>query len=202
MRGYARVSAVHQDVALQIQELERAGCTRIYQDKLSGKNAERPGLKKLQREVQPGDTVLVYKVDRVARSLRDLLNLTYEFGQGGVGFKSLHDPIHVNGPSTGDPMADAWAKAQFSLLGVFAELELAFIVGRTAAGRSEAMAEDKQAGRPSRFGRKSKLSAAQLDHARELLQDPKHDLASVAELLGVHRTTLYRYLEQDGKRTR
>jgi DNA invertase Pin-like site-specific DNA recombinase len=99
-------------------------------------------------------------------------------------------------------MAQAMADAQFQMLGVFAQLERAFIVGRTAAGREFAIAEDKQQKRPSRFGRKPKLSAKQLDLARSLMKDGEHDLASAAELLGVHRTTLDRYLEQGGKRTR
>ncbi len=201
MRGYARVSTTAQDLAVQVQELERAGCSKIYRDKLSGKNAERPGLKQLQREVQPGDQVVVYKIDRVARSLRDLLNITFELGQNGIGFRSLHDPINIDGHSD-DPMAQAMADAQFQMLGVFAQLERAFIVGRTSAGREFAMAEDKRLQRQSRFGRKPKLTAKQLELARSLLKDHDHDLASAAELLGVHRTTLYRYLEQEGKRTR
>jgi len=201
MRGYARVSTTAQDLAVQVQELERVGCSKIYRDKLSGKNAERPGLKQLRREVQPGDQVVVYKIDRVARSLRDLLNITFELGQKGIGFRSLHDPINIDGHSD-DPMAQAMADAQFQMLGVFAQLERAFIVGRTAAGREFAVAEDKRLKRPSRFGRKPKLSSKQLDLARSLLKDGEHDLAAAAELLGVHRTTLYRYLEHGSKRTR
>jgi DNA invertase Pin-like site-specific DNA recombinase len=203
MRGYVRVSTTAQDLKVQKAELVAAGVSpdRIYEDKATGKNADRPGLKKLREQVQPGDQVVVYKIDRVARSLRDLLNVTYELGQRGVGFRSLHDPINIDG-HTDDPMAQAMADAQFQMLGVFAQLERAFIVGRTAAGREFAAAEDKRLKRPSRFGRKPKLSGKQLTLARSLLKDGEHDLASAAELLGVHRTTLYRYLEHEGKRTR
>jgi DNA invertase Pin-like site-specific DNA recombinase len=203
MRGYVRVSTTAQDLKVQKAELVAAGVSpdRIYEDKATGKNADRPGLKKLREQVQPGDQVVVYKIDRVARSLRDLLNVAYELGQKGVGFRSLHDPINIDGHSD-DPMAQAMADAQFQMLGVFAQLERAFIVGRTAAGREFAIAEDRRLKRQSRFGRKPKLSAKQLDLARSLLKDGEHDLASAAELLGVHRTTLFRYLEHEGKRTR
>lgn len=88
------------------------------------------------------------------------------------------------------------------MVGVFAELERSLVVGRTAAGREFAVAEDRRLGRPSRFGRKPKLSSKQLGLARSLMKDGEHDVAGAAELLGVHRTTLYRYLEHDAKRTR
>ncbi|MDQ6878312.1 MAG: recombinase family protein [Candidatus Dormibacteraeota bacterium] len=188
-RGYARVSTDAQDLALQIEGLQAVGCTKIYQDKATGKNAERPGLKRLLREVEDGDQVVVYKLDRVARSLRDLLNITFDLGRRGIGFRSLHDPIVIDGGQGDDPMAQAMAEAQFQMIGVFAQLERAFIVGRTSAGREIA----KRKG--VKFGRKVKLTAEQLTMARDLLGSGNHTLASVAKSLGVHRSTLWRHLE-------
>lgn len=188
-RGYARVSTDAQDLDLQVEALHAAGCSKIYQDKLSGRNAERPGLQRLLREVESGDQVVVYKLDRVARSLRDLLNITFDLSQRHIGFRSLHDPINIDGNQGDDPMAQAMADAQFQMLGVFAQLERAFIVGRTSAGREIA----KRKG--VKFGRKPKLSAEQLAMARDLIASGNHTMASVAKSLGVDRSTLWRHLE-------
>jgi DNA invertase Pin-like site-specific DNA recombinase len=184
-RGYARVSTTDQDLDLQRAELKAAGCAKVYEDKLSGKSADRPGLKKLLREVQRGDVVIVYKVDRMSRSVRDLLNITHDLGQRGVEFRSLHDPIDTT---------NGLGRAFFQLVAVFAELERSFIVERTAAGRKIAR---KKPG--YREGRKPKLTAEQVAMARDLLKS--HTLASVAKSMGVHRITLYRYLNEE-KRTR
>jgi DNA invertase Pin-like site-specific DNA recombinase len=190
-RGYARVNTVDQDLAVQIGELKAAGCGRVYGDKQSGKDTQRPGLKRLLREVQPGDQIVVYKIDRVARSLRDLLNITFDLGQRGIGFRSLHDPINIDGNQGDDPMAQAMADAQFQMLGVFAQLERAFIVGRTSAGREIAMRKGVK------FGRKPKLSSEQLAMAHDLLASGDHTLVSVAKTMRVHRATLWRHLERE-----
>jgi DNA invertase Pin-like site-specific DNA recombinase len=188
-RGYARVSTDAQDLELQVEALRGVGCSKVYQDKLSGRSAERPGLQRLLREVEPGDQVVVYKLDRIARSLRDLLNITFDLGQRRIGFRSLHDPINIDGNQENDPMAQAMAEAQFQMIGVFAQLERAFIVGRTSAGREIA----KRKG--VKFGRKPKLTEQQLAMARDLIATGNHTLASVARSLGVHRATLWRHLE-------
>jgi DNA invertase Pin-like site-specific DNA recombinase len=195
MRAYARVSTDAQDLAVQIAELIAAGVNpkHLYQDKATGKNADRPGLKRLLREVESGDVVVVFKVDRISRSVRDLMNLSHDFAERGVELRSLHDPIDTT---------TAMGRSFFQMVAVFAELERSLVLSRTAAGRDFALAEDKRLKRPSRFGRRPKLSARQLDLARALLKDGEHDLAGAAALLGVHRTTLFRYLGQDGKRTR
>lgn len=188
-RGYARVSTTQQDLEVQIEGLKAAGCATIYQDKLSGKSADRPGLQRLLREVEPGDQVIVFKLDRVARSLRDLLNVTFDLSQRGIGFRSLHDPINIDGDQGDDPMAKAMADAQFQMLGVFAQLERAFIIGRTSAGREIARRKGVK------FGRKPSLTAEQVSMARELLASGNHTLAGVAKTLSVHRSTLWRHLE-------
>jgi DNA invertase Pin-like site-specific DNA recombinase len=191
--GYARVSTTAQDLEVQIEALRAAGCSRIFHDKLSGRTAERPGLKRLQREVEAGDVVLVYKVDRMARSLRDLLNLLFEFRERGVGFRSLNDPIMIDGPVPDDPVAAAMAEAQVQMLGLFAQLERAFIVGRTSAGR--AIARRKGV----RFGRKPKLTTEQVEQARDLIESGRHTVSSVAQSLHVDRTTLWRHLQRHAR---
>lgn len=187
-RGYARVSTTQQDFAIQVEELKAAGCERIYDDKTTGTTLDRPGLKRLMREVQAGDEVLVYKLDRGFRSLRDMLNVLYDLRERSISFRSLHDPINVDGAHESDPVAAAMARAQLQMLGVFAELERAFIVGRTSAGRERA----KQSG--VKFGRKPKIGAKQVAMARDMLAQDR-TIADVAETLRVHRTTLWRHLE-------
>src|SRR5581483_2210860 len=124
-RGYVRVSTTDQDLALQVDELKAAGCERMYEDKRTGKNADRPGLKRLLREVEPGDVVIVYKLDRMSRSVRDLLNICHDLDGRGVEFRSLNDPIDTT---------TALGRCFFQMVAVFAELERSFIVERTTAG--------------------------------------------------------------------
>jgi DNA invertase Pin-like site-specific DNA recombinase len=107
-----------------------------------------------------------------------------------IGLRSLHDPINIDGAQGDDPMAQAMAEAQFQMLGVFAQLERAFIVGRTSAGREIA----KRKG--VKFGRKPKLTEQQLAMARDLLASGNHTVVSVARSMGVHRATLWRHLEK------
>jgi len=179
-RGYVRVSTTDQDLALQVDELKAAGCERMYEDKRTGKNADRPGLKRLLREVEPGDVVIVYKLDRMSRSVRDLLNICHDLDGRGVEFRSLNDPIDTT---------TALGRCFFQMVAVFAELERSFIVERTTAGRKVARA------RGVRFGRKPKLSADQIEMARDLIASGNHTLSSVARSMGVHRATLWRHLE-------
>jgi DNA invertase Pin-like site-specific DNA recombinase len=179
-RGYARVSTTDQDLEVQIAELKTAGVEKLYTDKATGKNADRPGLKKLLREVEADDVVIVYKLDRMSRSVRDLLNITHDLGQHQVEFRSLHDSIDTT---------SAMGRCFFQLVAVFAELERSFIVERTSAGRKVAMAKGV------RFGRKPKLSTEQTAMAQELLDQGNHTVASIAKSLGVHRATLWRALQ-------
>jgi len=180
IRAYARISTDTQDLAVQRGELKAWGAERIYEDTATGKNADRPGLKRLLREVEAGDVVLIYKLDRISRSVRDLLNISHELGQRGVELRSLHDPIDTT---------SAMGRCFFQMVAVFAELERSFIVERTAAGRKVAKANGVK------FGRKTKLSPQQLTMARDLLASGNHTMAGVATSLGVDRSTLWRHLQ-------
>jgi DNA invertase Pin-like site-specific DNA recombinase len=138
--GYARVSTRDQTLASQDAQLHAAGCAKVYAEKISGAKTDRPELAKLIKRLEPGDVLVVTRLDRLARSTRDLLNIIDEISKAGAGFKSL---------------ADAWAdtttphgKLMLTVLGGLAEFERSLILARTSDGRSRAMARGVKFGRP------------------------------------------------------
>jgi DNA invertase Pin-like site-specific DNA recombinase len=138
--GYARVSTKDQTLAAQDAQLHAAGCAKVYAEKISGAKTDRPELAKLIRRLEPGDVLMVTRLDRLARSTRDLLNILDEVAKVGAGFKSL---------------ADAWAdtttphgKLMLTILGGLAEFERSLILARTGEGRSRAKARGVKFGRP------------------------------------------------------
>jgi DNA invertase Pin-like site-specific DNA recombinase len=138
--GYARVSTKDQTLAAQDAQLHQAGCAKVYAEKISGAKTDRPELAKLIKRLEPGDVLIVTRLDRLARSTRDLLNVLDEVAKAGAGFKSL---------------ADAWAdtttphgKLMLTVLGGLAEFERSLILARTSDGRSRAMARGVKFGRP------------------------------------------------------
>lgn len=143
LRGYARVSTDGQDVAMQVAALKKAGVTRVATETRSGA-LELPGLQRMLASLRPGDVVVVWKVDRLARSLRGLLDVADRIRAAGASLRSLTEPI-----DTGSPIGRAF----FQLLGVFAELERALIRERCAAGRAAAVARGVQLGRRPRVPR-------------------------------------------------
>lgn len=140
--GYVRVSTSEQNTALQRDALERSGCELIFEDKMSGKTADRPGLKKLLRTLSEGDTLVVWKLDRLGRSMRHLVTLIEELRQRGVNFRSLTDSI-----DTSTPMGRFF----FHVMGALAEMERELIVERTRAGLEAARAEGRIGGRRPKF---------------------------------------------------
>jgi DNA invertase Pin-like site-specific DNA recombinase len=175
--GYARVSTTGQDYNGQIAALEAAGCVKIYREKITGARADRPELAKMLRALEPGDVVVVARLDRLARSTRDLLNLLDEIGKAGASFRSL---------------ADAWAdtttphgRLMLTVLGGLAEFERTLIATRTGDGRERAKA------RGVRFGRPRKLSAHQLREAVSRI-DAGEPLADIARSYNVDATTIGR----------
>ena len=173
--GYARVSTGDQNPALQITALKRAGCERIFTDKASGASRKRPALDKCLKALNAGDVLVVWKLDRPGRSLRDLITLLDELKGQGVKFRSLTEAIDTETPT---------GRAMWQMVGVLAELERSLIQERTKAGREAAKR------RGVKLGRKPKLSPQQVTHARKLIEDgesPSH----VAQLLKVARSTLY-----------
>ena len=178
--GYARVSTDGQTLDQQRAALKAAGCKRVFEEKASGTQRGRPELVKMLDHLQPGNVVTVTRLDRLARSTRDLLDIAERIGPAEAGLRSL-----------AEPWADTTTPAGRMVLTFFAgvaEFERSLIHERTSAGRAAAKAKGV------RFGRPPALSAEQIAHARQLISEDKKP-AEVARLLGVHRATLYRALE-------
>lgn len=177
--GYARVSTGGQDVALQLDALEAAGVERVYRDVGSGSLKHRPELKRCLDHLRSGDTLLVWKLDRLGRSLRNLIELLLELDRRGVAVRSLTEPIDTS---------SAMGRFQLQLLGALAELERGLIQERTRAGLEAARARGRTGGRPA-LVTKRKLAAALAMRAQGDLT-----MREIAEELGVGEATLYRHL--------
>ncbi|CAB3800564.1 DNA-invertase hin [Paraburkholderia ultramafica] len=179
--GYARVSTQGQDLAQQLTTLREAGCTRIFEEKISGAKRDRPELGRLLDHLRHGDVVTVTRLDRLARSTRDLLEIAERIKETGAGLRSL-----------AEPWADTTTPAGRMVLTVFAgiaDFERSLIAERTSAGRIAAKA------RGVKFGPRPTLGSEQIAHARQLIEQDGRPVTEVARLLGVHRATLYRALE-------
>ncbi|WP_353613974.1 recombinase family protein [Mangrovibacter phragmitis] len=174
--GYVRVSTNDQNTALQRNALECAGCELIFEDKMSGKTSDRPGLKKLLRMLSEGDTLVVWKLDRLGRSMRHLVVLIEDLRQRGVNFRSLTDSI-----DTSTPMGRFF----FHVMGALAEMERELIVERTRAGLAAAREEGRIG------GRRPKLSPAQWEQAGRLIAAGE-SRKTVALIFDVGVSTLYK----------
>jgi DNA invertase Pin-like site-specific DNA recombinase len=155
--GYARVSTNDQDLSAQLEALKKAGAIVIHRDKASGKNADRPALTRMLKQLRSGDCIVVTKIDRLGRGLRDLVNILHDVDQRGVSFRSLGDPWCDTRSPTG--------KLMLAVIGGLAEYERSLIVSRTSEGRKRAMAAGV------RFRRPKKLSDFQ---AREAIKRRKN----------------------------
>lgn len=178
MIGYARVSTQDQNLDLQTEALTRAGCEKIYEDKISGVRAERPGLTRALEMLREGDTLIVWKLDRLGRSVKQLVDMVGELHKQGIQFKSLTDAIDTGTPA---------GRFFFHVMASLAEMERELIIERTRAGLDAA----KQLGRKG--GRKPKMTSSKIESAKKLLASgiPPRD---VAKDLGVSVPTLYRWL--------
>src|SRR5450631_3805404 len=179
--GYARVSTDDQNPALQLAALKKAGCKpeNIFKDAgISGATTKRPALLRCLKVLQDGDTLTVWKLDRLGRSLRDLITMLDDLKQRGVKFRSLTEHIDTDTPT---------GRAMWQMIGVLAELERSMISERTRAGVKAAQR------RGEKFGRKPKLTRQQIDHARKLIEQGE-DRQKVAALFKVGRKTFYRAL--------
>ena len=175
--GYARVSTRDQDLAGQLAELKAAGCELVYREKASGAASDRKELARLVRKLERGDTVIVTRLDRLARSTRDLLNILDEIGKAGAGFRSIKDTWADTTTSHG--------RLMLTILGGLAEFERELIKDRTDAGRVRAKA------RGVKFGRKPKLNPFQREQALARLSTGETQ-AEVARTYGVDRATISR----------
>lgn len=178
MIGYARVSTQDQNLDLQTEALTRAGCEKIYEDKISGVRVERPGLTRALEMLREGDTLVVWKLDRLGRSVKQLVDMVGELHKRGIQFKSLTDAIDTGTPA---------GRFFFHVMASLAEMERELIIERTRAGLEAA----KQLGRKG--GRKPKMTSSKIESAKKLLASgiPPRD---VAKDLGVSVPTLYRWL--------
>ncbi|EMD7704728.1 recombinase family protein [Escherichia coli] len=179
--GYVRVSTNDQNTALQRDALERSGCELIFEDKMSGRTAERPGLKKLLKRLSPEDTLVVWKLDRLGRSMRNLVILVEELKQRSVNFRSLTDSI-----DTSTPMGRFF----FHVMGALAEMERELIVERTRAGLVAARAQGRIG------GRRPKLTPEQWAQAGRLIAAGE-SRRRVAIIYDVGISTLYKKIPSD-----
>ena len=176
--GYARVSTRDQNLDLQRDALRAAGCDRIYEDTISGTRAKRPGLAKALDQLRDGDTLVVWKLDRLGRSVKDLLDFAGGLKDQGIGFVSLTDSIDTTTAS---------GRFFFNVMASLAQMERELMVERTKAGLAAAKAKGRVG------GRKRKMTQSKIDSAKKLLASgilPK----DVAQNLGISIPTLYRWI--------
>lgn len=176
--GYARVSTDDQHLDLQRDALTRAGCSVIYEEAASGKSAARPVLEQCRKALRAGDTLVVWRLDRLGRSLPDLVQIVADLELRGVGFESLTENIETG---------SAAGRLVFHVFAALAEFERGLIRERTRAGLTAARARGRVG------GRKPKLNAKQIKHIKTLLCDPKVSVAELARDYGVSRTTIYKH---------
>lgn len=177
--GYARVSTKDQTVAAQLDALHKVECARIFQETVSGANRDRPQLAAALDYMREGDTLVVWKLDRLARSLKQLIETVESLERRGIGFRSLTETIDTT---------TAGGKLVFQIFGALAEFERGMIRERTRAGLDAARARGKRGGRPP------KLKADDLKAAKAMLADPEINVEEVARRLGVSSATLYRHM--------
>jgi DNA invertase Pin-like site-specific DNA recombinase len=177
--GYARVSTVDQDAALQLDALKASGCLKVFTDKASGALDRRPQLDRLLDQLRPGDTVVVWRLDRLGRSLKHLIALSEDLKERKVGLKSLQESIDTT---------TANGRLFFKIMGSLAEFERDLISERTKAGLEAARARGRKGGRPSI------MTAQKIKVARQMYEAGDSTVEDIAQTIGVSRKTVYRHL--------
>ena len=184
--GYARVSTKDQSFDLQLDALQKAGCERIYREVVSGARAERPVLKQLVENLRRGDVLVIWKLDRLGRSLKHLVGLVNDLHERKIGLQSLNDPIDTT---------TAQGRLSFNLFASLAEFERDLIRERTQAGLSAARARGRQGGRPKGLSEQAEVTARA---AETLYLERQLSVRQICDKLGISRTTLYAYLRHRG----
>jgi len=179
--GYARVSTADQDTSLQLDALKNACVERVYQESRSGASKERPELTKCLDVMRAGDTLVVWRLDRLGRSLKDLVEIISDLEGKGIGFRSLTEAIDTT---------NAGGKLVFHIFAALSEFERSLIQERTRAGLAAARARGRKGGRPRA------LSKDQTKKARAMLSDPLITKTEVAKHFGVTRMTLNKALDE------
>ena len=179
--GYARVSTDEQATAAQLDALQAGGCERIFEERASGGRWDRPELHKMLDQLREGDVVVVWKLDRLSRSLKDLLSIMEKIDAAKAGFRSLTEAIDTTTPA---------GRMMMQMVGVFAEFEREMIRERTRAGLERARKKGRHP------GRKPKLSDDQRQEVCDLVKSGKRTEAEAARLFGVHRSTIGRIIRE------
>lgn len=178
--GYARISTRDQKLDRQVDALTAVGCQRIFEEKLSGKNTDRPELAKCLDYLRPGDTIVILELWRLGRSLQDLITIVGELRRRGR-LKSLHEALDTATPG---------GRLVFHVFAALAEFIRELIVDGTNEGLAAARA------RGVRLGRPPVMDAEMIEHARILLSRPENSVTSIAKLLGISRATIYKYVPE------
>lgn len=178
--GYARVSTEDQNLSLQIDDLKKAGCTKIFTDKVSGSKTDRKGLDECLAVLESGDTLMVWRIDRLGRSLKHLVTVVTDLKERGVGFKSLRDGAIDTTTASGELI--------FNIFGSLAQFERRLIQERTRAGLAAARAR-------GRFGGRKPISAddKKVIMVKKLKKDKTISIMEICDMLKISRATYYRY---------
>ena len=183
--GYARVSTEEQDLNMQIDELKAAGCTFVFTDKASGTLSERHGLDKCLNTLQPGDTLLVWRLDRLGRSMRHLVSIVTELKERKMGFKSLRDGAIDTTTASGELV--------FNIFAALAQFERELIRERTRAGLTAARTRGRKGGRKPVDSSNPKVRMA-----KKMYEDKSLSIDDICSTLKISKATLYRYISLSG----
>ncbi len=178
--GYARVSTEDQNLHLQHDALKNAGCEKIFDDQISGSKIQRPGLEAALEFARENDVIIVWRLDRFSRSLKDLIEMVALLDSKKIGLKSLHESIDTSSSS---------GKLIFHIFGALAEFERNLIRERTHAGLQAARARGRKGGRPK------KLNNDKANLAIQLYKNKQHSIQQICNLVGVSKPTLYKYIK-------
>ena len=183
--GYARVSTQDQNLQLQIDALQSAGCEMIFKEKVSGAKVKRPELERMLQMLRKDDEVVVFKLDRIGRSLRHLITIVEGFQEKGIKFKSLNDPVDTT---------TAAGKLVFTIFAALSEFERELIRERTKAGLQAARKRGRFGGRPKGLSKKAKvkMQAAKQYHKEGILT-----VTEILNVLAISKATYYKYLKYD-----
>lgn len=178
--GYARVSKVDQNLQLQLDALTQAGCLKIFEEKISGKNRSRPELDAMLQMLRPGDRVVVWKLDRIGRSMKHLIELIEFFNAQDIEFVSLQENIDTSTPT---------GRMLFHIMAALAQFEREMIQERTQAGLEAARARGRKGGRP-------RVDSEAVQRAIKLYDSKEYTVKEIEEMTGVSRSTLYKRLAE------
>ena len=183
--GYARVSTDDQNLSLQLDALQAAGCDKVFQDHVSGAVEKRPGLDAALAVLQPGDVLTVWRLDRLGRTMPHLVTTVADFAERGIGFQSITEAMDTT---------TAGGELLFHVMGALAQFERRLNAERSRAGIDAARRRGKHLGRPA------DLTPEKIRHARQMIDSGEHSVTGMAKIIGVHRVTLHKALKRTAGR--